>query len=137
MKQAIKTTRMITIGLFTLFTMGLTQTSFAGIKSDNPVELKFIGKIKSQPVFQLDLNNKEAGEYYISIKDHDKNVLYSENVKGINLSRKYQLAIDEADLKSPDFGVSIEVTSAKTHSTQVYQISSSIKTIENIVVAKL
>ena len=38
MKQTIKTTKMITMGLFTLCTMGLTNATFAGIKTDNPAE---------------------------------------------------------------------------------------------------
>ena len=137
MKQAIKTTRMITMGLFTLCTMGLTHATFAGVKADNPAELKFIGKIKDYPVFQLNLNNDEADEYFINIKDENYNVLYSEKIKGVNLSRKYQLAIDEADLNAPGFGVRVEVTSAKTHKTQVYKISSKTSMVENIVVAKL
>ena len=137
MKQAIKTTRMITMGLFTLCTMGLSQATFAGIKTDNPVEFKFIGKIKNHPVFQLSLNNNEAEEYFINIKDANYNVLYSEKIKGENLSRKYQLDIDESELNAPGFGVRVEVTSAKTHKTQVYKISSQTSVTENIVVAKL
>ncbi len=137
MKQALKTTRMITIGLFTLCTMGLSQATFANVKADDPVELKFIGNIKNQPVFQLNLNNNEAAEYFITIKDEDLNVIYSEKVEGINLSRKYQLAIDESDLKSSAFGVRVEVTSVKTHKTEVYKISSSTRVIENFEVAKL
>src|ERR1019366_9485077 len=137
MKQTIKTTKMITMGLFTLCTMGLTNATFAGIKSDNPAELKFIGKIKNQPVFQLSLNNNEADVYYINIKDANYNVLYSEKIKGENLSRKYQLDIDESELNDPGFGVRVEVTSVKTHKTQVYKISSQTSVTENIVVAKL
>jgi len=137
MKQTFKKTKMITMGLFTLCTMGLTNATFAGIKSDNPAELKFIGKIKNQPVFQLSLNNNEADVYYINIKDANYNVLYSEKIKGENLSRKYQLDIDESELNTPGFGVRVEVTSAKTHKTQVYKISSQTSVTENIVVAKL
>ncbi len=137
MKQAMKTTRMITMGLFTLCTMGLSQATFAGLKSENPVELKFIGKIKNHPVFELNLNNNEAEQYFISIKDENANVLYSEKVKGENISRKYQLDIDEADLNSSSFGVTVEVTSAKTHKTEVYKISTNTSVTENIVVAKL
>ncbi len=135
MKQAMNKTKMITMGLFTLCTMGLSQTTFAGVKTGDPVELKFIGSIKSQPVFQLKLNNSEAETYSISIRDEYQNVIYSEKIKGINLSRKYQLAIDEADLGSG--GVTVEITSAKTHKTQAYKISSSTKVIENFEVAKL
>jgi hypothetical protein len=137
MKQAMKTTRMITLGLFTLCTMGLSQATFAGSKTDNPVELKFIGKFKNRPVFQLNLNNNETDQYFINIKDEYNTVLYSEKIKGENISRKYQLDIDDADLNSSTFGVRVEVTSAKTHKTQVYKISSHKSVTENIVVAKL
>ena len=139
MKQAMKTTRMITMGLFTLCTMGLSQVTFAGLKTDNPIELKFIEKIKNHPVFQLNLNNSEAEEYFIIIKDENYDVLYSEKVKAkdANFSRKYGLDIDEADLNSPYFAVRVEVTSAKTHKTQVYKISSHRTVNENIIVAKL
>lgn len=137
MKQTFKTTKMITMGLFTLCTMGLTNVTFAGTKPDNPAELKYIGKTENHPVFQLNLNNNTAEEYYINIKDANYNVLYSEKLKGENLSRKYQLDIDESDLSAPDFGVRIEVTSAKTHKTEVYKISSQTNVTENIVVAKL
>jgi hypothetical protein len=137
MKQAMKTTRVITLGLFTLCTMGLSQATFAGSKTDNPVELKFIGKFKNRPVFQLNLNNNETEQYFINIKDEYNTVLYSEKIKGENISRKYQLDIDDADLNSSTFGVRVEVTSAKTHKTQVYKISSHKSVTENIVVAKL
>src|SRR5579862_887526 len=93
MKQAIKTTRMITMGLFTLCTMGLSTATFAGVKSDNPMEFKFIGKLQDRPVFQLNLNNDEAEEYFIKVKDENHDVLYSEKVKAknANFSRKYAL----------------------------------------------
>ena len=81
MKQAMKTTRMITMGLFTLCTMGLSQATFAGQKNDDPIELKFIGKINNRPVFQLNLNNNEAEEYFIRIKDENYDLLYSEKGK--------------------------------------------------------
>ena len=135
----MKTTRMITMGLFTLCTMGLSQSTFAGIKTDNPIEFKFIGKIKNYPVFQLNLNNNGAEEYFIRIRDENYEVLYAEKVKAkqVNFSRKYGLDIDEADLNAPGFEVIVEVTSAKTHKTQVYKISSHTTVNENIVVAKL
>jgi hypothetical protein len=138
MKTAIKTTKIITIGLFTFCVLVLTNATFAGTKSGGtPAELKFIGKVQNRPVFQLSLNNDESDEYFINIKDADYNTLYSEKVKGANLSRRYQLDIDEADLSSYGFGVRVEVTSAKTHKTEVYKISSQTKTTSNIIVAQL
>lgn len=137
MKQAIKTTKMITIGLFTFCIIGLSQVVSATTKTEDPIELKFIGKIKNHPVFQLNLNKGEA--YSISMKDENFDVLYSEKLKSkdVDFSRKYQLDIDEADLNALGFAVIVEVTSAKTHKTQVYKISSRKIVNENIVVAKL
>jgi hypothetical protein len=139
MKQVMTTTRMITMGLFTLCTMGLSQATFAGLKTDGPVEFKFIGKIKNHPVFQLNLNNNDAAAYFIRIKDENHDILYFEKVKATdaNFSRKYGLDIEEADLNAPGFALTVEVTSAKTHVTQVYKISSHSIVTENIIVAKL
>ena len=139
MKQAIKATRMITMGIFTLCTMGMSQATFAGSKTENPVEFKFIGKVKSNPVFQLNLNNNEAEEYFISIKDENHTVLYWEKIKATdpNFTRNYRLDIDEDDLNAPGFGVTVEVTSSKTHKTSVYNISSHTTVKESIIVAKL
>ena len=97
MKQAVKKVRMITMGIFALYTMGVPQITFAQAKNGDPIELKLISNIKNQPVFQLSLNNDEAAEYYIAVKDAGQNLLYSEKIKGINLLRKYKLAIDESD----------------------------------------
>ncbi|MDQ6904054.1 MAG: hypothetical protein M3139_13715 [Bacteroidota bacterium] len=138
MKQSMATkTKMITMGLFTLCTIGLSNATFAGIKSDSPTEFKFIGNVNNNPVFELNLNNSDADSYYISVKDESNNVLYSEKVKGVNLSRKYQLDIDESDLNAPGFEVSVEVTSAKTHKTQVYKVSTTTTVNSSFVVATL
>lgn len=139
MKQAVKTTKMITMGLFTLCTMGLSHATYAGVKNDNPIEFKFIGKFNSNPVFQLNLNNDDTEVYFISIKDANNSLLYSEKVKATNANytRKYRLDIDEADLSAYGFGVKVEVTSAKTHKTQVYKISSQTTVKEDIIVAQL
>lgn len=139
MKQAMKTTRMITMGLFTFCAMGLSQATFGSVRTDDPIEFKFIGKIKNDPVFQLDLNNNEAEEYFIKIKDENDNVLYSAKVKAkdANYSRKYRLDIDEENLNADRFAIRVEVTSSKTRITQVYKISSHTTVNDNIIVAKL
>ena len=136
MKQTIKT---ITIGLFTLCTLGLAYPTFANAKTESPVGFTFIGKIDNKPVFQLNLNNDASEIYYITLKDQNNEVIYSEKVKAkdVNYTRKYQLDITEDELSTPDFGVKVEVTSAKTHKTEVYKISSQRRVDESIIVAKL
>ena len=139
MKQALKTTKMITMGLFTLCIMGLSHATFAGIKNESPIEFKFIGKFNNNPVFQLNLNNDGTEVYFITIKDANNSVMYSEKVKAtdVNFTRKYRLDIDDADLSDYGFGVKVEITSAKTHKTQVYRISTQKTVKEDIIVAQL
>ena len=137
MKQANNKTGNIAMALFALCTMGLSVPTFAGIKTGNPIELKFIGIKDSQPIFQLRLNNSENGLYLISIKDASQNVLFSEKVKGIDIVRTYRMDIDSDDSESPSFGLKFEVTNLDTHVTQEYKVSSETHVTNNIIVAKL
>ncbi len=139
MKQVMKTTKMIAMGLFTLCTIGTSHAAFAGLKTAAPIEFKFIGKVNDHPVFQLDLNNNEAEEYFISIKDENNTSLYYEKFMATepNFSRKYRLDFTEDDLNAPAFEVIVEVTSMKTHKTQVYKITTHTTVSEEITVGKV
>jgi len=135
MKQTIKIIRTITIGLFSLCVVAFTTSAFAGAKNDNPVELKFIGQTKNEVSLRLDLNNSESGEFFVNIKGSHYQSLYSEIMKGVNLSKIINLNIDEADLDASGLKVRVEITSEKTRKTQVYEINSNSG--DNIIVAKL
>ncbi len=139
MKQAIKSTKTIAMGLFTLCAMGFTSATFAAPKTNEPIEFKFIGKVDNQPVFQLNLDDKKGEEFLITIKDESNFTLYSEKlkVKDDAFTRNYRLAVDAADMNAFGFGVKVEVTSAKTHKTEVYKITSHTTVNDNIVVAQL
>lgn len=137
MKTKMNAAKMITIALLALCTIGSSTTALAGKTPNEPIELKYIGKTENQPVFQLNLNNPEPSEYFISIKDEDGKVLYSEKVNGENVKRTYRLDINELDLSSPEFGITVEVTTAKTHKTEVFHVKSTAHLVENFEVAKL
>ena len=137
MKQRMKSVKMITMGLGTLFVMGLANVAFAGVKTENPIEVKYIGTIKNQFNIQLNLNNKESDVYFVNIKNMNYHILYSEIVNGSNLSRIFKLNMDSSDLNSPNFKVRVEVTSEKTNKTEVYVISSLSGVDDNVEVAKL
>lgn len=127
MKQAKKATKNMALGLLSLFIMGISTPTFARLRTGDPTELKFIGNSRSQPVFQLNLNNTENNAYLISIKDNAANKLFSEKVGGINVSRKYQIAVNEDDL----------VTNLDNNTIKVYKVSSKTSVTQNFVVAKL
>lgn len=137
MKTKMNAAKMITIALLALGTVGSSTTALAAKTPNEPIELKYIGKTENQPVFQLNLNNPEPSEYIISIKDEDGKVLYSEKVNGENVKRTYRLDINELDISSPEFGITVEVTTAKTHKTEVFHVKSTAHVVENFEVAKL
>ena|SRR5664279_1227168 len=137
MKQTIKSSRMITMGFITLCIMGLTNVTFAGVKTDDPVEVKFIGIIKNQPAIQLNLNNSEPGVYFINIKSTNYHILYSEIVKGTNLCRVFTLNLASDEFSTQVNMVRVEVTSEKTHKTEIYNISTLTGVAENEGITKL
>ncbi|MEO7960024.1 MAG: hypothetical protein ABIR19_00670 [Ginsengibacter sp.] len=137
MKQTIKKTKMIALGLITLFSVVAYQPGYAAAAGgDKPVEIKFLGSFYEQPVILLHLNNTEAEEYVITIRDGANNILFSEKANEADFSRRYLLKIDEAESRSPDFKLKVEVKSASTNKTDTYTISRVFRQIEDVVVAK-
>ncbi len=128
---------MVAIALVALSTIGTSTTALAGKTPNDPIELKYMGKAENQPVFQLNLNNTEEKEYFISIKDENGKVLYSEKVKGANVTRNYRFDINEFDATSPDFGITLEVSTDKSHKAEVFHVKSTARVVENFEVAKL
>jgi hypothetical protein len=62
---------------------------------DKPAaELKYVGNVKNQAVFQLDLSSPNEEYFYISIKDQSGDVLYNEKVKTKAFSRRFVLDND-------------------------------------------
>ena len=137
MKTKMNATKMIAIALLAVCTIGTSTNTFAAKNPNEPMELKYMGKTNNQPVFQLNLNNPQASEYFISIKDESGRVLYSEKVKGENVTRNYRIDVNESDMSSPDFGISVEVTTGKGHKTEVFHVKSTARVVENFEVAKL
>ena len=135
MKTAIKKTKMITMGLISFCIMGSTQAVFANNGKD-PVELKTLSNLNKQPVFQLKMNNADAGEFVVRVKDGNGDVLYSETLKGKNVTRTYKFDINEEALLEP-FNVRFEITSVISHETFIYNVTSSNRQVQEIIVAKL
>ena len=132
MKQTIKSARMLTIGFLTLCTMGIANVTFAdATKNDNPVEVIYLGAIRNQYSIQLNLNNNEAGTYFVNFKGMDHHILGSQIIQGAHLSEVFKLDVDEDSFGSPVSELRIEVTSEKTHITHVYKVNTLTGKIQN------
>lgn len=133
MKQTIKNIPLITLALTLFFAAGFMQKTTATPNPENPVELKLTDSLSGHPVFRLKIGNTEESEFYIQVQDADGTILYHEVLKGKNLSRRYLMNMEEADLNNIRF----EVTNLKTHETQAYNITRNTHLVENLVVARL
>jgi hypothetical protein len=98
----------------------------------NNSELKFIGNLENQPVFELSLGNKIEDEYTVVFRDEYGNVLYSEKFKGAGLNKKFMLTSD--DLIDTALNVTVK---SKSGSTDVYTINRSHSYVEETQVSKI
>jgi hypothetical protein len=117
------------------FTLAFSNTTLANDEGGkkNVTELKFIGNLENQPVFQLSLDGAEEDEYSITFRDEYGNVLYADKVKGDNITKKFLLKGEEIG----DATVNVVVRAKKTGKVEVYTINRSHSYVEETVVAKV
>lgn len=133
MKTMINT-RLIALALVALFTVAFTAPALANDeKKVIPVELKFIGNIKSQPLFHMTFNSSEESEYTIIVRDEYGNVLYKENVKGGVFTKKFLLNTEELG----DAELKFEVTGKNYEKPVVFEINKQSRFVQDVVVNKV
>lgn len=138
MKKIFSNNRLIAIAFFTVFSVAAAP--FAAVAADSsynrvmPVELKLVGNINNQPIFQLTyVGNTEQDEFTIVIRDEDGNSLYRENIKGESFTKKFLLNKDEVG----DGALRFEISSKKFSKTVVYEINRNTRQVEDLVISKL
>jgi hypothetical protein len=117
------------------FTLAFTTPSMAndGEKGDHKTELKFIGNLEDQPVFELNLQNNEEDEYTVIFRDEYGTVLYSDKFKGAGLNKKFLLRSEDL----ADTALNVTVRSKNSNTTEVYSINRSHSYVEETQVNKL
>lgn len=134
--KAINKNTLFTILLSAFCSISFAQIPVAKSSKEAAMELKLVSYMKSGPLFQLNVNNKEKDDYFISIRDENNDVLFSESIKGENLSREYLVNLEGADFNDPGFKVSFEIRSKKLHKTTTYKINNRVLA-EDIQISKV
>jgi hypothetical protein len=99
-----------------------------------PVELKYAGTYKNQPVLMLNFSGtKEENQFSITIADQNGVVLYSTDAKGEKFSKQFILNTDELG----DAVLKFEVSSRKTGKSVAFQVSRQTLISEQMNVVKL
>ena len=133
MKTMINT-RLMAIALVALFATAFTAPALANDeKKVIPVEMKFIGNVKSQPLFHMTFNSTEETEYTITVRDEYSNVLYKAKVKGGSFTKKFLLNTEELG----DTDLKFEVTSKDYEKPVVFEVNQNTRYVEDIVINKI
>lgn len=102
-------------------------------KGKNDTELKFIGNMENQPVFELNVTNKEEDEYTVIFRDEYGNIIYNDKFVSTGLTKKFLI-------KSEEFGDSalhVTIKSKKGNTTDAYTINRSHTYVEETLVNKI
>lgn len=133
MKKLSINSRILAIALATTFSVVFLSPAFAiDEKKAIPVDLKFIGNIENQPVFELAFTNADESEYTVIVRDEYNTVLYRDNVKG-NATKKFMLNIEDLG----NTGVQFEITGKKSDKTVIYEVNKKSRFIEDVVINKM
>jgi len=135
MKQIMNKNKAALIAIIAVLTTAFTNPVMASVKTDPPVsEVKYLGFVGKNPVFELNLNGIQSDIYLISIRDASGTVIFSERLSGKNISRKYRIDTEE---EIPEGGLRFEVRAVKAKKTDTYLAGVTENTTRQVAVTKL
>lgn len=118
MKKVVNTNKAIVIAIATLFSTAFTNPVNAAERNGEPaVEIKYIGVLQKNPVFEINISKTEIENFIVTIRDRSGTVLFSEKLSGKTISRKYRIDTEE---EIEEGGLRFEVRSVKKNKTEVY-----------------
>ena len=118
MKKVMNRNKAIVIAFAALLSMAFTNPVNATEKNGEPgVEIKYIGFLQKNPVFEINISKPESENFVITIRDRSGMVLFSEKLSGKSISRKYRIDTEE---EIEEGGLRFEVRSVKNKTTEVY-----------------
>ena len=136
MKKVMSKNKAIIVALMAIISTSFSNPVNAMDKKIDPpgVEIKYLGFVDRNPVFEISTNNAEADNFVITIRDKAGNMLYSEKLSGKNLSRKYRIDTEE---QIADGGLRFEVRSANSKKTEVYVVGVNENITREVAVNKI
>ena len=128
MKQ-IKT--IIAIAVFSAISfMQVTAADTSTLNPTLPVELKYAGTFKNQPLFQLNFTgSKDENVFNIIITDESGVVFYNADLKGETFSKQFLLITDDLG----DAVLKFEITGKKSGKTVSYRVNRQVTEQMNVV----
>ncbi|MBI3138978.1 MAG: hypothetical protein HYZ15_10365 [Sphingobacteriales bacterium] len=135
MKKIFMNNRLIAIAFMTVFTAAFAPAAVATEHNPAlPAEVKYVGKIQNNPVFELTVTGTGVQEdYVINVRDEHGNILHTENIKAESFTKKFMLALEELG----DYSIQFQITGRKSKRTAVYSVNNNNHNVEEVRVSKL
>ena len=136
MKKVMSKNKAIMVALMAMIGTSLVNpVSAMDKKSDPPgVEIKYLGFVDKNPVFEISMNNAEPDNFVVTIRDKTGSILYSERLSGKNLTRKYRIDTEE---EITNGGLRFEVRSVNSKKTEVYVVGVNENVTREVAVNKI
>jgi hypothetical protein len=96
----------------------LLANSAKSVQKDSITRVSYIGIQNQLPVVEIQIKNEEATGFIINVKDENGRLLYSEQLIGIKLSRKYALQSNDMEIA----GTTFEITNTRNNETNVFKL---------------
>lgn len=94
--------------------------------------IQYIGTVEDKLVFQVELANVTDKQLFVSIKDDEGIILFTEKVKDMKFSKKF--AFEKEEFR--DRKITFEVHSSKANTAQTFQVSHNLRLVEDVVVTR-
>lgn len=120
----------VAVCLATSFSAGAQSTGKMSVIPEVSAQINYIGSIENQPVFAVAFDNTTADAMYVTLRDADGYVFYAEKFKTAKFYKKF--LFDQSEIG--DAVLTLTFSSKKGRSTQSFQITKNIKTVEDIVI---
>lgn len=123
-----------TLGLISFIFASSVQASSTQDPADSPnSSIKYVGSLDGKPVFRVELNNLNSNVYFLTIKDDEGSVLYSEKIKDKQFSKSFKFETADRDNVKLTFTLSGENQSQ----SKEFKVNTNTRVLNDVVVTTL
>jgi hypothetical protein len=119
--------------LFLFLSVNFAPLSAISREVPNTAVVKYIGTVQDQVVFQLNYENPQGGNFYVTVKDEEGITLYSGKFNDKNFTKQFRFYKSELNISK----LSFTVLSQEEKQSQTFQVATISRVVEDVVVTKL
>ena len=97
------------------------------------VEIRYLGSVDNQPIFQVAFDNEKQENVHVSITDENGIELFGGKFKEKRFSKKFRFE----KLDTDPFKLKFTLTSENEKLSQVFEVNTKVWTVQDVVVTKL